>query len=194
VSVLTASLHRAALRLRRRTPGAGAAQGSALVVPVPAAAEATGAWSGDAEALRPAGMPYHVTVLYPFVRADLIDSEVDGALREVAAACPPFTFTLAEVDRFDEVLFIAPRPPDRFVALTRQIHARWPQHPPYGGEFEQIVPHLTLSIGTEPPGLADSVRARLPIAARADELWLLVPAGGGAWSLRSRFPLGPAGR
>ena len=37
------------------------------MVPVPAARDAVAAWPGDTSRLTAPGMPYHVTVLYPFL-------------------------------------------------------------------------------------------------------------------------------
>ena len=173
---------------RRRAHGAAP---SALVVPVPAAARATDAWPGDAGRLAESGMPPHVTVLYPFVAADAIDDDVERALQQIAAGSAPFAFELGEVGRFEEVLFIAPQPAEPFVALTRAVHARWPGHPPYRGEFETIIPHVTVASGPEPDGLASAVEATLPIHAEALELWLMTPRPNGAWATRNRFALGP---
>jgi 2'-5' RNA ligase len=161
------------------------------VIPVPAAAQATAAWAGDASRPSASGMPHHVTVLYPFLAADAIDDEVERALEDIAIRCVSFDFALSEVGRFADVLFIAPRPADPFVALTEAVHARWPEHPPYRGEFEDVVPHVTVASRPEPAGLASAIEATLPIQAAALELWLLTQQADGAWATRKRFALGP---
>jgi 2'-5' RNA ligase len=181
----------AALRGARRDRGA-----SALVVPVQAAGRAVSAWPGDAGTLCAPGMPFHVTVLFPFLAAAQIDAEAERSLREIAAAYPPFAFELAELARFEGVLYLGPRPAEPFRALTEAVHARWPQHPPYAGRFDSVIPHVTIATGPEPVGLASAVESQLPIAAAAEELWLLTPRPGGAWSKRARFALAggaPAG-
>jgi 2'-5' RNA ligase len=137
-------------------------------------------------------MPFHVTVLYPFLAADAIDDEVEDALRDIAARSARFGFDLTEIGRFPDVLYLAPRPAEPFVAMTQQVHARWPEHPPYRGEFESVIPHVTVASGSEPDGLAGAVEAALPIHADALELQLLTPMSGGAWATRSRFLLAPA--
>jgi 2'-5' RNA ligase len=193
VSRLTSHLGRVASGLRRRpaaNTSATAGAASALVVPVPDATRATAAWPGDAGPLAAVGMPFHVTVLYPFLAADAIDEEVERALEAIAGGTTRFGFSLAELGRFEQVLFIAPRPADPFVALTRAVHERWPEHPPYGSEFESIVPHVTVASGPEPEGLASAVESRLPIETEALELWLLTPRPHGAWATRNRFALG----
>ncbi|HEY4426803.1 MAG TPA: 2'-5' RNA ligase family protein [Solirubrobacteraceae bacterium] len=190
---MTSRLGRVASGLRRRPAGntntsPGAA--SALVVPVPDATRATAAWPGEADRLTAAGMPFHVTVLYPFLAPEAIDEEVERALEKIAGGTTRFGFSLAELGRFEQVLFMAPRPADPFVALTRAVHEHWPEHPPYGGEFETVIPHVTLASGPEPEGLASAVESRLPIETEALELWLLTPRSHGAWATRNRFALG----
>ena len=62
------------------------------------------------------------------------------------------------VDRFPRVLYLAPEPAAPFVELTQAIAARWPDHQPYGGEFDSVVPHVTVVNGVaEPPGLAEKL-------------------------------------
>jgi 2'-5' RNA ligase len=173
-------------------PGRRSGEGaSALVVPVHAAGRALSGGDRDTTPQGPApGMPYHVTVLYPFMDATRIDAEAERSLGQIAAGCRRFEFQLSGLGRFDEVLYITPRPAQPFVALTEAVHARWPQHPPYAGEFDTVIPHVTIATGTEPPDLATTVQARLPITTFADELWLLTPRGDGSWSRRARFALG----
>jgi 2'-5' RNA ligase len=132
-----------------------------------------------------------VTVLYPFLPPTSIDPSVENALGDLAARTPRFSYTLSHVARFPGVLFIAPDPPDPFVELTQSICAAWPGHPPYGGAYAQIVPHLTVALGAEPPGLADAIESALPIRATANELSLLCQEhGSGAWLTRRAFRLG----
>lgn len=196
MSRLRPSVHDIDTRLRRsvaalRRRGAAGAGASALVVPVPAAGQATAGWPGEASRLTASGMPYHVTVLYPFLAANAIDDAVERALEEIATRSLRFGFELTAVGRFVDVLFIAPQPAEPFVALTEAVHARWPEHPPYRGEFDSVVPHVTVASGPEPAGLAGAIEATLPIRTEALELWLLTPQAGGAWAARNRFALGP---
>jgi 2'-5' RNA ligase len=158
---------------------------TAIVVPVPAAARAVDTWT--------LAMEPHVTLLYPFVPAERVDDGLLADLRAVLGAFPPFAFSLAEVRRFPAVLYLAPDPAAPFVALTEACVRRWPEHPPYGGAFPDIVPHLTLAEGPEPPGLSERAAAALPIEATAREAWLMAPAAaGGGWERRAPLALGSA--
>jgi 2'-5' RNA ligase len=160
-----------------------------VIVPVPEAEDALMAWPGESASLKAAGMPFHVTVLYPFLPDALIDTQVERTLAQIAASRARFEFQLSALGRFANVLFIAPRPSDPFVALIDAVYARWPGYPPYKGEFDQTVPHVTLASRPEPAGLARAVECELPIAAVARELCLLVRQTDGVWVTRNRFPL-----
>jgi len=55
--------------------------------------------------------------------------------------------------------------------LTGMIAVAFPEWPPYGGEFDDVVPHLSIGERLPEPELA-SLQGRLPIAATADEVTL----------------------
>jgi 2'-5' RNA ligase superfamily protein len=134
-------------------------------------------------------MPAHVTILYPFLSPNGIAPSVDHDLGLTVGAFPPFVFRLVRVERFPGVLFLEPDPAGPFVELTSAVHARWPDHPPYGGAFDRVIPHLTVVQGPEPPGLVHELEKALPIESEASEICLMVQRRG-KWSLVKRFPLG----
>jgi len=98
--------------------------------------------------------------------------------------------SLAAVRRFPRVLYLAPEPAAPFVAMTEACARRWPEHPPYAGAFADVIPHLTLAEGPEPPGLAERAASMLPLRARAETAWLMTPRPGGGWKRRALIPLG----
>jgi hypothetical protein len=166
--------------LRRLREGAG----TTLILPVP---------SADGllqESAREPGIPAHITLLYPFLAGRAIDADTEAALASLLLEIPAFDFVLAQIARFPGVVYLAPEPAARFVALTEALVARWPEQQPYGGDHQEIVPHLTVSYGAPiPEGLVE----KLPLGARAEEVWLMSRAGG-RWTRRQSFPLGgPAG-
>ncbi len=160
--------------------GLGERSASTLIVPVPAADHLL---HGSA---RDAGMPAHVTLLYPFLDAAKIDDDVEAELELLFAGERVFDFELAEIGRFPGIVYVSPRPSSPFVALIELLTRRWPDHPPYGGSFKEIVPHLTVAHGAQIP---DGLSARLPIAVRAEEAWLVTRAGG-RWVRRASFRFG----
>jgi hypothetical protein len=135
-------------------------------------------------------MPAHVTVLYPFLDPNAITLSVEQDLESVLRPFSPFTFRLVGVDRFPGVLYLAPQPTEPFRDLTAALHERWPEHPPYGGAFEAVIPHVTVIHGSEPPEAERELKQAAPIEAKATEVWLMAESGR-RWSVRRRFPLGP---
>jgi 2'-5' RNA ligase len=168
---------------------------SALVVAVPEAATTTEHWLERTAAAKPSrGVPAHVTILFPFVPAPSIDDSLLNALEALFARFDPFAFELRECRRFPAVLYLAPEPPEPFVALTEAVVVAYPDFLPYEGVFDSIVPHLTVAEGL--PALLNraeaEVRPRLPIRADAHEVLLLEEAdpAAGEWGARARIPLG----
>jgi hypothetical protein len=161
-----------------------------LVIPIDCAAPALAGWTPAAGGIV---MGHHLTVIDPFVPSFLLDVDALAAVREVLGAFEPFTYELARVDRFPGVLYLAPEPAEPFIAMTRALWQRFPEHPPYEGRFEEIVPHVTLALGAEPPGLAEHVAARLPVHGRVEDVRLLMEDPSGSWGAAERFALGSPG-
>ena len=143
-----------------------------------------------------AGAQPHVTVLFPFLPTAALTPTVRAGLAEVAASVEPFELTFRRVRRFEDgVVWVEPEPADPFRRLTAAVVERWPEHPPYGGLFDEVIPHLTVVEAADPdhPPLADleaEVARHLPFHARADrlELWRQDPDG--RWRPHWRLPLG----
>ena len=154
---------------------------TALIVAVPEAEAAVGDVRRQHDPSAALGVPAHLTILFPFLDPDAID---EAAIDEVLAAHTAFDFELVSVESFpDGGTYLAPTCAERFVALTESVWRRWPGNPPYGGTFDTVVPHLTLS--TEPL----ECELELPIAARADAVTLIEEQAGGRWLSRRRFSL-----
>jgi 2'-5' RNA ligase len=164
---------------------------SALIVAVPEAEPLVHDWRlrYDNAAL---GIPAHVTLIFPFVPMQEVDEELIGKLRELFAAQPAFSFSLARVARFPEVAWLAPEPDDSFRHLTELLASRYPEYPPYEGIHDDVIPHLSVGRGDE--AFQDEVESaltpHLPIEARAEDVTLIVEDESGHWRESERFPLG----
>lgn len=170
---------------------------TALIVPVPAAEDVVGVHRARFDQAARWGVPAHVTALYPFVPPGAVTDDLLEAVRETVAGVPRFGIEFAEVRWFgDQVAWLAPTPDQPFRALTDALFSRFPDHPPYRGEFADVVPHLT--IGHDVPvadlaAAAEAVAAQLPLRAEAREVWLMVGAPEpDAWRRAARFALGDA--
>ena len=162
---------------------------SALVVPVPRVAQIIDGWREKTCNARPSiGVPAHVTLLFPFMPAEQIDYQVLDDLKHLFAGFEPFGFTLPRLARFPTTLYLAPEPAGPFVELTRAIAGRWPDHPPYEGAFDEIVPHLTVAQGSRLDEAEADVAQRLPLRGRAREALLLRQTASERWEPVAGFP------
>ncbi|MDE2487390.1 MAG: 2'-5' RNA ligase family protein [Alphaproteobacteria bacterium] len=118
------------------------------------------------------GMPAHVTVLYPFMDPVQIGPSQRGRLAEVIRGFAGFDLTFSRIGRFPEVLWIAPEPEAAILALVQAICAAFPDFAPYGGQFETVIPHVTVAMGEglDLGALEPQVRSRLapPVVQRVD--------------------------
>ena len=156
---------------------------TALIIPVPEAEPAVGAIRLARDPSAALGVPAHITILFPFLPPDKVE---EAALRELFGHFPAFEFTLDRVERFENgLVWLHPEPFRRFADLTAAVWQRWPEAPPYGGAFDEVIPHLTVS---ETPLDLD---VALPIAARAHEVVLIEEdEPSGRWSARFHIQLG----
>ncbi len=136
------------------------------------------------------GMPAHVTLLYPFHSAP-----DEGDLAELSfffAGVDGFPLTFGAVAEFPEVVYLAPDQVAECQELTNALVRRWPAFPPYGGLFEQVVPHLTV-VNTPDGAVRASARelleGSLPLVSRAKEASLWGREPGEAWRCLQTFPL-----
>lgn len=141
-------------------------------------------------------VPAHVTILFPFLAPADLDAVVEAELAAIASTVPAFDVRFERVGRFPEVVWLSPEPVEPFARLTDAVAARWPDHPPYGGAFDEVVHHLTVADGA-PPGVLDRLEAELgallAISQPVRELTLAVRRRG-TWTERARYWLGAGAR
>jgi 2'-5' RNA ligase len=171
------------------------AQESALLIKVPTAEPAVAPYRSRLDWSAPLGVPAHITVLYPFLPPADIGAEVLASLSRLFASARRFSFVLYRTGWFGEqVLWLGPEEEGPFRALTQTAFAAFPSCPPYGGQFADVVPHLT--VGDTGPlselhAAAEAVRPHLPIAGEATEVTLMTgPSAGSAGGMPARPPAG----
>ncbi|WP_251096400.1 2'-5' RNA ligase family protein [Streptomyces sp. Caat 7-52] len=162
-----------------------------LIVRIPDAEPAVRAWRERFDPSARAGVPAHVTVLFPFLDESRIDARVCSALSETLGSHRAFDVRFESCGRFPGVLYLTPDPDTPLRRLTEVIADRWPETPPYGGQFTEIVPHLTVADGQD-DAVLDEIEAdllgRLPLTARVSSVDLMVHDGA-RWHERESFAL-----
>ena len=168
---------------------------SALVIFIPTADPLVEPFRKKYDLSTDAGIPAHVTVLYPFVPPDLLTDEILATLRELFLEVPTFNASFAKTMQFPDGLYLEPIPVEPFRRLTKLVFKRFPETPPYGGEFDEIIPHLTVvkvqdtrRLKTLTAKFQQAARVYLPIHARVDTISLVENASG-IWQVRAQFAL-----
>ncbi|HSM01008.1 MAG TPA: 2'-5' RNA ligase family protein [Acidimicrobiia bacterium] len=164
---------------------------SALIVPVPEADPVIHPWRLQHDPAAVAGVPAHVTVLFPFVPRSQIGDASRDAVKQIADRTGSFEYLLAEIRWFgSDVVYLAPDPDVVFRGLTAAVWASFPQHPPYGGVHDDPTPHVTIGhaeTGDLQPAI-EAITRSLPIPATADRIELIEFADD-RWRTTDSFPL-----
>ncbi len=151
-----------------------------LIATVPEVEPLVRSWREQFDPAAAGGVPAHVTILAPFLDRSAIDASAVAELQQIFSRHRSFSVEFQECRRFAGVLYLAPVPDSHFRALTEAVAARWPEAPPYGGQFEDVVPHLTVALGQEPM-VFDRIEAALsrglPIGANVSAVELLTFTG-----------------
>ena len=136
------------------------------------------------------GMPAHITVLYPFLDDDRLTSAVLSRLAGLCAQSPVLEVEFRRFGRFPAVLYLDPEPAAGLRRLTANIAEQWPEAPPYGGRFAEVIPHLTTAQGTSDEvmtGIESDLLRALPVRTQLGEACLHV-FDGTRWRRRARLP------
>ena len=138
------------------------------------------------------GMPAHITALYPFLPEDRLSDPVLAELRELCSELPLLDVVFRRIRRFPDVLYLDPEPAADLRRLTLAIARRWPETPPYGGDFSDVVPHLTVAQRASDEAAASieaDLRCGLPFRTRLADA-AVYGFDGTQWRLRVRLPFG----
>ena len=135
----------------------------------------------DAKAVA-AGIPLHITLLFPFGLGE-------SGLDTLFARWSPLRFSLTRVETFPDAVWLAPEPADELRERILEVYARYPQYPPYEGEFPDPVPHATVG---QPGDVAEAVRAAaeplLPVEFDVRAATLMEEVAPDRWRAGPSFP------
>ena len=171
---------------------------TAVLLCVPEADALVGPWRESGDPSASAGVPAHVTLLYPFLDSSLVDEGVLAELDWFFRGVDAFAVRFDGVGEFADagVLYLDPEGralDDLAAALAR----RWPETPPYSGAVEKPHAHLTVVRTTDEALRAEaaaSMRAGLPLEATAAQAALWTCDEDGQWTETHVFEFGLAER
>ena len=138
-------------------------------------------------------VPPHITLLWPW-HPDPTDPAALQRLHDVVARMAPFRLRLRTVGVFvDDLVFLEPDTSPGLDELFRGLVEAFPDFPPYGGRYDTVQLHLTVSTaGGET--VAAAVRASNPdLQMLVEHLSVWTPGDSGRWSERQRVVLGSPG-
>ncbi|WP_309234544.1 2'-5' RNA ligase family protein [Nocardia sp. XZ_19_385] len=172
---------------------------TAILIAVPELADFTDRWRSVSYWSECPGVPLteivppHISVLVPWL-AEPSARDVQR-LRDAIADVDPFEIIFPAAGRFPNgTVWLRPEPFDRVRELLRSVFAAFPECPPYGGEFTEPHPHLTIAMpGQHSAGVLAEAEAALAVAPppvfRFDALGLWREHIGGAWQPIGSVPL-----
>ena len=140
------------------------------------------------------GIPFHVTLLYPFAPIDELTGTLLAETRAFFAGRAPFELELTRIATWPRVVYAVPEPEKPLRDCMQALFARFPHWPPYGGVFADVVPHATLGEDVDAEAVRNEIerrlRGQLPRRYTADEATLLEEYAPDRWRERERFPFG----
>jgi 2'-5' RNA ligase len=169
---------------------------STLLIEVPQSEPLVRAYREAHDPVAKLGIPAHITLLYPFRHPSQIDDTLIPELRSLFSQHGSFSYRLAEIRNFPATLWLAPEPSEPFKALTEELVSRYPDAQPYGGGYDEIIPHLSVADRKSTDELAEiTIEFRkvasqfLPIESFAEEVTLMTRQDG-FWKRTTSFALG----
>jgi 2'-5' RNA ligase len=169
---------------------------SSIDILVPEAGPIISAWYGLTSAAMD-GMPPHVTLLWPWRTSPLSEADI-AAVQAAVSGIGPFRLSFRAFGRFPGALYLAPEPEEPVRRLMQQLARRFPDTPPYRGEFSSPVPHMTVAKAATDDEL-DSIEAaarswladRSPLRVEVREVCVNEEGIGseGRWGVRARIAL-----
>jgi 2'-5' RNA ligase len=168
---------------------------SALVVVVPEAEALVGGLRSRFDPSALVGVPAHISLLFPFAPRERLTADVLNRLRGAIGQFVRFEFTLARIDRFPETTYLVPEPGGPFAEMSAALALEFPDYPPYGGRFSEVIPHLTVAdqnaefAAVAAFELVEMLKRSGGVRSTCDTVTLLENSIGGCWRTYDSFPL-----
>ena len=139
-------------------------------------------------------MTPHVTLVVPFMPADVITEGIERRLRRLFGRFEAFNYVLERFQYFESgVLYLAPEPPEPFVDVVQALAKEFPDYPPYEGVHDDVIPHVTIAESRDEELLTrirSEVEPQLPITCRAEAASLVARGADLRWRPQAAYALG----
>jgi hypothetical protein len=142
------------------------------------------------------GVPPHITLLYPWRDAPLSDDDLEW-LRTVLSNHQAFRLCFDRIETFEVgAVYLALQDGSLTRTIMVDLMKAFPDTPPYGGDFLDAIPHLTIA-KCDPENVqvlkAEIARAlKLPLEFLVNEIAVMEEDAEGHWSTRCVFALQPS--
>ena len=140
------------------------------------------------------GIPFHVTLLYPFAPAHELTPALREDVRAFFAARKPFDFELTRIACWPDLVYAVPEPDGELRACMQALFATFSRWPPYGAVHAEVHPHATLGEEIDAAAVHGEIERRaaphLPHRCQARDVTLLEEFAPDEWRERERFALG----
>jgi 2'-5' RNA ligase len=140
------------------------------------------------------GMPPHVTLLYPWRTAPLSEEDA-GQVQKVLEHQPPFELRFSELSHFGKrLIYLAldEQSEQTVKRLMNVLFDAFPETPPYGGQFSDPTPHLTVAkakddehFGQLMKEISERLEPELPVKHFVDKVSVVQQGSDGFWRLHS---------
>jgi hypothetical protein len=155
-------------------------------------------WRSKTVTVANLGVPPHITLLYPWRDAPLSDNDLEQ-LRKVLLNHQAFSLCFDRLETFEVgAIYLALQDGSAAKTIMVDLMNAFPDTPPYGGDFLDAVPHLTLA-KCDPENLqvlkTEIARElRLPLEFSVNEIAVMEEDTEGHWFTRYVIPLQPSSK
>ncbi len=171
-------------------------QVSTIAIPVHEVTDLIAPWREETFIGATQGMPPHITVLYPWHPAPVSKWEIDE-LRTVVRGIRPFTIQLTHLEHFPNHTLYFAMDDDTLMDMMLRIITAYPDTLPYEGEFDELIPHLTIAHASSREELweirlevEEAVCHKLPIEVMVKEIIVMQHGADLQWRDLATLPLG----
>jgi len=161
---------------------------SSILLLVPDAEPLVGELRRKYDPSSPAGIGAHITVMFPFVPAPVID---DSVIARIQVGGGPLALVFDRVERFPGLVYLALADARPVIELMRMLQAAWPQYPLYEGKYPEAIPHLTVAHGDDDvlDAVTRELALELPLVTTIEFATLMCEDESSHWHERARFAL-----